>query len=477
MNPFLLLKKYRSILSLTGIFLIIYMLSAMNFKSIGDDYVYSFIWEGHSLYTPLSEYPERIASFGDIARSSYLYYMTWGGRVVAQAMAMFFLWMDKNVFNISIAAGTVLMICLMHWLSMEGNIKRKGYFFYIAFIFFCFWSFNINFAGTVLWIDGACNYFFPAVFLLIFLLPYVRHYFTDGKVDYSPAFGIQVFLLGLLAGDSNENTICWIILSGIVYLYSSYKRRCLQPWMIAGLLGLAIGYVILLLSPGNFIRMSESGESFRLLFLDKSHFMAIGFCLFVQSFLWIYLIKFYRRRSFFYSCKNTSKYIHFTVWLGMMSLGFNIIMFLSPESPFRTAFPSLLFLIIAVMTAIHLSNLSGVRIIKKKSSHILTMMGILYFCITLSNTCLFYSQEHVYMESIIQQARLLRGSEKILEVKPAWYATERNWGLFTGLHAAYSNPFYRDMNHWKNVAFARYFGIKGVRMVDDCEETNRDETF
>lgn len=295
MNPFLLLKKYRSILSLTGIFLIIYMLSAMNFKSIGDDYVYSFIWEGHSLYTPLSEYPERIASFGDIARSSYLYYMTWGGRVVAQAMAMFFLWMDKNVFNISIAAGTVLMICLMHWLSMEGNIKRKGYFFYIAFIFFCFWSFNINFAGTVLWIDGACNYFFPAVFLLIFLLPYVRHYFTDGKVDYSPAFGIQVFLLGLLAGDSNENTICWIILSGIVYLYSSYKRRCLQPWMIAGLLGLAIGYVILLLSPGNFIRMSESGESFRLLFLDKSHFMAIGFCLFVQSFLWIYLIKFYPR--------------------------------------------------------------------------------------------------------------------------------------------------------------------------------------
>ena len=43
MNPFLLLKKYRSILSLTGIFLIIYMLSAMNFKSIGDDYVYSSV--------------------------------------------------------------------------------------------------------------------------------------------------------------------------------------------------------------------------------------------------------------------------------------------------------------------------------------------------------------------------------------------------------------------------------------------------
>lgn len=38
----------------------------------------------------------------------------------------------------------------------------------------------------------------------------------------------------------------------------------MQLWMLTGFAGLSIGYGILMLSPGNLVRMEESGESFRL---------------------------------------------------------------------------------------------------------------------------------------------------------------------------------------------------------------------
>ena len=87
---------------------------------------------------------------------------------------------------------------------------------------------------------------------------------------------------------------------------------------------------------------------------------------------------------------------------------------------------------------------------------------------TLFNTSVFYLKEHGYMYSIIAEAQALSGSDEILEVRPADFAVGKNWALITGLHA-FSVPFSEDRNHWKNAAFARYYGIKGVRLVTDSD--------
>lgn len=84
-------EKKKLCLSLLGIFFVIFILNSFMVRSAGDDYVYSFMWEGHSMYEPLSSDARRIASFQDIAVSSWSYFLTWGGRIVAQSMAMFFL--------------------------------------------------------------------------------------------------------------------------------------------------------------------------------------------------------------------------------------------------------------------------------------------------------------------------------------------------------------------------------------------------
>lgn len=196
--------------TVTCIFAFMLLLESLAFRFMGDDYIYSFMWEGHSMYVPLSENARRIDSFSDILASGYSYYMTWGGRVIAQMLAMFFLWIGRPWFNLSMAAGIILLLFSIQWIAHEGRITLTLRPFDILITFLCFWSFNINFAGTIVWIDGACNYFFPLVVLILFLLPYIHQYFMEGESRKSNYFIPLMFILGVLAGDSNENTICWI---------------------------------------------------------------------------------------------------------------------------------------------------------------------------------------------------------------------------------------------------------------------------
>lgn len=57
------------------IFLFMLLLESLAFRFMGDDYIYSFVWEGHSMYVPLSEDARRIQGISDIIYSGCSYYM------------------------------------------------------------------------------------------------------------------------------------------------------------------------------------------------------------------------------------------------------------------------------------------------------------------------------------------------------------------------------------------------------------------
>ena len=238
-------EKKKLCLSLLGIFFVIFILNSLMVRSAGDDYVYSFMWEGHSMYEPLSADARRIAGFSDIAVSAWSYFLTWGGRIVAQAMAMFFLWMPRGVFNVAIALTVVLLVLLMQWTARGGKVTMELPAKSVLVTGFFLWTFQANFCGIFIWLDGSCNYLWPMVFLLAWLLPYIRHYMTDGEARYGGWLSPLLFLLGLLAGNGNENTLCWIGLFGLFYLYHIYKKGEMQLWMLAGFAGLSIGYSLI----------------------------------------------------------------------------------------------------------------------------------------------------------------------------------------------------------------------------------------
>lgn len=449
------------------IFAFMFLLESLAFRFMGDDYIYSFVWEGHSMYVPLSENARRIQGFGDIIYSGYSYYMTWGGRVIAQMLAMFFLWVGRPWFNLAMAGGILLLLFSIQWIAHEGRIILTLRPFDVLMTFLCFWSFNINFAGTIVWIDGACNYFFPLLAVILFLLPYIQRYFVEEGSRKPGYFILLMFILGVLAGDSNENTICWIGLSGLLYLVHYGKRKKLESWMATGMAGLAIGYGLLMFSPGNVIRMKESGETFQFLFLDMNHLRSLGFCFLVQSFLWMYLWMAYRRRKYL-EMKKYGRHIRLASWFAVMSILFNLIMLFSPESPFRAAFPSLIFLITAVMLIHRVTRLSGMYIVRVKDCRILSLLWVLYFCFTFSTSAVLYYNQRLYMGEIIHQAESLSGKNLVLKL-PEKPDVLKKWVLLTGMHA-FSVPVEKDVNHWRNVAFARYYGIKGIYREDGEEK-------
>lgn len=452
-------KKCELCITAVCIFLFMLLLESLAFRFMGDDYIYSFVWEGHSMYVPLPEDARRIQGFGDIIYSGYSYYMTWGGRVIAQMLAMFFLWIGRPWFNLVMAADILLLLFSIQWIAHEGRITLTLRPFDVLMTFLCFWSFNINFAGTVVWIDGACNYFFPLVALILFILPYIHQYFMEGESRKSNYFIPLMFILGVLAGDSNENTICWIGLSGLLYLVYYGKRKKVELWMAAGMAGLAMGYGLLMFSPGNVIRMRESGETFQFLFLDRGHLLSLGFCFLVQSFLWMYLWKAFRRRKYL-QVKKYGRHIHLASWFAVMSILFNLIMLFFPESPFRAAFPSFIFLITAVMLIHRVTQLSETYIVKAKACRILSLLWVLYFCFTFSTSVVQYYNQRLYMGNIIRQAESLSGKNQVLKVTEEPDVLKK-WVLLTGMHA-FSVPVEKDVNHWRNVAFSRYYDIKGI---------------
>lgn len=444
-----------------GIFSIIFILNCLTHRSIGDDYLYSFMWEGHSMYEPLSEHARRISSFSDIAISTYSYFMTWGGRIVAQALAMFFLWMPRMVFNVVVSLTTVLLVLCIQWIARGGKITMKLSAKEAALIFFCLWAFHANFVGVFIWTDGSCNYLFPMVCLLLFLLPYIRHYMSGGEEIEKKWLTWVMFPLGLLAGNSNENTICWIGLFGFFYILQAYRKGKGTLWMLTGFLGLTIGYGLLMLAPGNFLRIMDSGENIQSFQLTEKKSFLFWINMIWQSIMWFYLWKAIWKRKKLQLVVNGKKYLRLALWLAINSWLFNMIMLFSPEFPNRSLFPGLIFCASAVFLIIHLASLADVHIIANGTTRLSYILGILYFAISFTSTLVWYVLDYQYEERVLSQATLLSGKNQVLVITEQ---PPEQWNYLAGLHLK-NYGLSGDEDKWQNVAFARFHDLKGVRLV------------
>lgn len=328
---------------------------------------------------------------------------------------------------------------------------------HVALAFFCLWAFNFDWCHTIIWLSGACNYLWASVLLLLFLVPYIRHYFTNGDVEYGSWLAPAMFFLGLAAGDTNENTICWIGLTGIFYLWKCYRYKTLRPWMIAGFIGLSFGYGLLVLAPGNLVRLADD-------YKDKftTHFALIWLSFLIQSLLWFYLIKAYRwGRKVSVSWRGRRKYFYLAAWLVGMAVLFNLTMLPAPAFYPRSTFPNIVFTITPVMVIMRLSHLCDGQIIEKKLVKFGYVMAVLYFCFTYGMTAYNYYGFHQYMGQVIQEAEAIRGSRETLVIH--YRPNQENWSFKTGFHGIYTE-FWEDEENWRNVAFAKYYEIAGIRV-------------
>ena len=183
----------------------------------------------------------------DIFKREYVQYMTWTGRSVAHIIARIFLAMPKIIFDICNSICFVYFTYLIY-VHVTGSKKKDKPFLYSLIVLMVF-LFEPLFGQTVLWETGSCNYLWTTTIVLSFLLPYRL------ETKCNP---ILMFLIGIIAGWTNENTGGALVLMILLILgYRFYKKEKNSTWMYTGLIGSVVGFLVMVLAPGNKVRAAD----------------------------------------------------------------------------------------------------------------------------------------------------------------------------------------------------------------------------
>ncbi len=468
------MSKDKLLCLLIVLFCFIYSLNYLTPLSFGDDYVYSFVWQGHSEYVPLTEGAVRLSSLSDLFISQWSHYFTWSGRTVSHTIAQLFLWLGKDIFNVFNALIAVLLILEIYWCSNKGCVTfdiKPGR---LIWVFLGLWIFTPGFSPVFFWLSGACNYLWTAVFLLGFLLPYVRkYYYFEEKITNHNWAWLGMFLFGIIAGWSNENSVCWIILALIVFIYANRKKSGFESWMFAGLAGLVIGYALLMFAPGNVARLqAETNASTRWVTgsLINTNLQMLAAVFLFQFLLWYFCL-----RSFFILQQQTPKSEAvnqekvFVQVLCILSFAMTAMMLFSPNFPPRSSFPGTVQLIIATTALLRIQEEYSIEIIKKNAKIFLCGVASVYFMVSATATFYGFYDYHRQVQNLLTiVSHSGQAKEEIVTVSSITPVSETVANL-SGLHILFYEMS-ENANDWRNVAFSRYYGIKGIRMIKPSQE-------
>ena len=190
-----------------------------------------------------------------------------------------FLLIGKQWFNPFNAFLYVALIVLIYWHSQRQVTLRFNPYILALIIVFC-WLSLPDFALVTIWMTGACVYLLTAVLIFSFLLPYHFDFLGKPLLRDSSWSAWGMFLGGVAASWTIENTAATmnLIIAGLIY-YASRKHG-LKKWMITGFCGTILGYSLLIIAPGNYVRYA--GSSSKLIFHGANQ-LAAGFEIFLGS--------------------------------------------------------------------------------------------------------------------------------------------------------------------------------------------------
>lgn len=213
---------------------------------VSDDFPYHFVFQREPnnntklLTNPLQIFP-----------SMTTHWKIWGGRVVIHALLQFTFMIGTNFFNI---VNSIMFVLLGYLIYKHINNTNEIKLTWLITIYAITFVFVPQPGSTIMWKSGSANYLWSSVLILCMTLLLKKHYDT-GKVKDNILNMILLFPFGLIVGCSNENTGCALIVVEILFLiYYKYKYKNIPKWAISGLIGTILGYIFLVLSPGNYKR-------------------------------------------------------------------------------------------------------------------------------------------------------------------------------------------------------------------------------
>lgn len=431
-------KQKQTIIILISIFIMMLVLNLLT-PLLADDYSYS-----------LSLDDTKINSLMDVINYQWWHYFNWGGRTVAHTIAQLFLLFPKIVFSI---INPMIYVALVYLIYLHTRLNREDKPLFLLLIHFALWFCLPVFGQTCLWLIGSCNYLWTTVLILWFLWIYRNHNNKDSILKI-----IGIFIFGIIAGWTNENTSFGLIVLTLgILLIDKYKdkKKKIPKYKWSGLLGSIVGFLILILAPGNYVRADVADDkSFILIKIIKR---AINYTIIMTDYLLPLIIVTVIAFSIYIFYK---KKIHYQVWLFLLAAFLSIYaMVLSPQFPERSWFGVIIFLLIANLTLLYEIDKFH-KVYKVIIIDTIIILSFIYIGEYLTTTLDINNLRNAweYRENYIKKQKK-KGNTKI---KLGPFYTENSKNPTYGLA-----DIIEDKDEWPNNDLALYFNVKSIEAKTD----------
>lgn len=404
-------------------------------------------------------------SFMELLKQEYEQYMTWTGRSIGHLILRCFLSGSKSFFNFWNSFVFVLLTLLVYW-----NVENKKKYDVSVFLFInlLLWLFGVMFSQTVLWETGACNYLWGSTIILIHITLYRRLIKKTGQDTDKKMilWSAVLFYTGILAGWCNENTSGGGILFAILIMGSYFisrkdrKDKRLKLWMVTGLSGQVIGFILMIAAPGNHIRAQFMEEEHTGIFAIVSRFQKITLAiqenfLSLLIFIMIFIIIIYLQEENWKTFFN--KHLMLVIWIFVFFATCYALILTAEPMP-RVYFGAGVFLIIAVVQGYVDMNETefGIRVFKSCILSVLALVMFFTYMESGANMIRIYREYHereVYLEKMAESGK---AEVEVPMLRP---------GFETKYSDGYQSDLMADPEYWINDAYEKLYGIEKIIAV------------
>ena len=304
-------------------------------------------------------------------------------------------------------------------------------------------------------------------FQLLFVTPYVKALRSNDSGS-SPLKIALMFVLGLLAGWSNEaGALATVCLTGFLVMMSK-SRGIFRSWMMVGLTTLTVGCILMLFAPGNFARLAFAHPNFDYTLEIFIEHVTNGFgrVVFADLIALIPLFVYFLRRGF--GSLNVAEVLMLA--FAVAGLLIPAAMLFSPEFNSRVSVPSLAFVLVASSSAIlEMERLHFVPDLPKKLRRGVSVALIAIFA---SYFATFLYTDISIFNAARRQVRYIQRHEKVDPIPmPEMPIRHR----FEDIHGDRSAVMYlkffggirEDPHFCLNMLVAQYYGVKHVVAVNE----------
>lgn len=337
-----------------------------------------------------------VESLKDIAVSQWAHYFEWGGRTVAHVIAQLLLYFGKPTSAVlngaCYATAMVAMIALARGTSFIKAVRTLE-FMPLFIVSMALWLCLRIFGEVVFMPVSSSNYLYTTTIILLFLLPYAQS-FLNSDQERGGIFAVLYMIAGVLAGWTNENTGAAALACTFLALLVFFKEHRLRLWQLAGAVGLFVGYLLLMLSPGNNARLQSMEDGgftfwghfpsaveiyFATLLTQLPLLLACVFCIYRIVKSGVLKKDALARRNW---------YVAWWLFLaGFLSL---TVMLASPNFPNRSSAPFTFFTSAFLCALYVLAKRYGVELLPRRISLALCALCVIYLAPTVVNTAAGY---------------------------------------------------------------------------------------